>query len=188
MTIKNLVSLVGFFKQSTEEMHANNIDDLNLNNSHQAEMMKHNVEFCPSNNIRHQFRKSSEVEHLTNDLELRKLQSEIQKLKNRLNQSRSPHYEHVTLKKREPFYDNSIQNSFSNFSDTLKAQRLSKKFKRLDFVKNPRDTINYFEEEMFNEGISCNTEKYRFLIEFWPKKSCQTKFQHDILIFIRLLL
>ena len=56
-------------------MHANNIDDLNLNNSHQAEMMKDNVEFCPSNNIRHQFRKSSEVKHLTNDLELRKLQN-----------------------------------------------------------------------------------------------------------------
>ena len=58
-------------------MPANNIEDLNLNNFHQAEMMEDNVEFCPSNNIQHQFRKSSEVRHLTNDLELRKLQSEI---------------------------------------------------------------------------------------------------------------
>ena len=94
-------------------------------------------------------------------------------MKNRLNQSRSTHYEHATLEKREPFYDNydySNQNSFINFSDTFKAQRLSKKFKRLDFVKNPRDTINYFEEEMFNEGISSNTEKYRFLIGFWPRE------------------
>ena len=66
-------------------------------------MMEDNVEFFPSNNIRHQFRKSSEVKHLTNDLELKKLQNEIQKLKNRLNQSRSPHYEHGTLEKREPF-------------------------------------------------------------------------------------
>ena len=58
-------------------MHANNIDDLDLNNSHQAEMMEDNVEFCLSNNIEQQFRKSSEAKHLTNDLELRKLQSEI---------------------------------------------------------------------------------------------------------------
>ena len=63
-------------------MHANNIDDLNLNNSHQAEMMKNNVELCPSNIIQHQFRKSSEVKHLTNDLEIRKLQNQINKLLN----------------------------------------------------------------------------------------------------------
>ena len=121
--------------------------DLNLNISHQAEMMKENVKFCPSNNIQQQFRKSSEVKHLTNDLKLRKLENDIQKLKNKINQSRSPHYEHATLEKREPFYDNynSIQNSFNNFSDTFKAQRLTKKFKKLDFVKNARDTINYFE-------------------------------------------
>ena len=73
-------------------MHANNIEDLNLNNSCQAEMMDANVKFCSSNNIQQQFRKSSEVKHLTNDLELRKLQNETQKLKNRLNQSRSPHF------------------------------------------------------------------------------------------------
>ena len=73
--IKNFLSLVEFFKQSTEEMHANYIDDLNLNNSHQTEMMEDNVEFCPLNYIQQQFRKSSEVKHLTNDLELRKLQN-----------------------------------------------------------------------------------------------------------------
>ena len=66
-------------------MHANNIYDLNLNISHQAEMMEDNVEFYPSNNIQQQFRKLSKVKHLTNDLELRKLQNEIKKLKNRLN-------------------------------------------------------------------------------------------------------
>ena len=94
-------------------------------------------------------------------------------MKNRLNQSRSTHYEHATLEKREPFYDNydySNQNSFINFSDTFKAQRPSKKFKRLVFVKNPRDTINYFEMEIFNEGISSNREKYRFLTGFWPRE------------------
>ena len=72
MSIKNIFSLVGFFKQSTEEMN-----DLNLNISHQAEMMKENVEFCTLNNIQQQFRKSNEVKHLTNDLELRKLQNEF---------------------------------------------------------------------------------------------------------------
>ena len=77
MSIKNFVSLVGFIKQSTKEMHANNIYDLNLNISHQAEMMEDNVEFCSSNNIQQQFRKSNEVKHLTNDLELRKLQNEF---------------------------------------------------------------------------------------------------------------
>ena len=57
------------------------------------------------------------------------------------------------LEKREPFYNdykNSNRNNFNNFSDTFKAQRLSKKFKRLDFVRNPRDIISFFEEEMFN--------------------------------------
>ena len=58
-------------------MHANNFDHLYLHNSHQAEMKEDNVKFCPSNNIEQQFRKPSEVKHLTNDLELRKLQSEI---------------------------------------------------------------------------------------------------------------
>ena len=114
-------------------MHANNIDDLNLNNSHQAEMMKHNVEFCPSNNIQQQFRKLSVVKHLTNDLELRKLQSEIQKLKNKLNQSRSSHYEPAMLEKYEPFYDNyehRNHSSFNNFSITFEAQRLSKSLKK----------------------------------------------------------
>ena len=84
-----------------------------------------NIKFCPSNNIQQQNRKSSEVKHLTNDLELRKLQSEIQKFKNRLNQSRSPHYEHTTLEKHEPNYDNydnSVQKSFNYFSDTFKKK------------------------------------------------------------------
>ena len=52
------------------------------------------------------------------------------------------------LKKRESFYENyenSNQNILNNFIDTLKAQMLCKKFKRLDFVRNPRDTISYFE-------------------------------------------
>ena len=61
-------------------MNTNNNDDLNLNNSHQAETMGDNVEFCPSNSIQQQFRKSSEVKQLTKEEKLRKLQNEIQKL------------------------------------------------------------------------------------------------------------
>ena len=174
MSIKNLVSSdLGIFEQSTEEMHTNNNDDLNLNNSHQAEIMKDNVEFYPSNSIQQQFRKSSEVKQLTNEEELRILQKQIKKLNNRLKQSRSPHYERAMLEKREPFYDdyeNSNQNYFNNFSDTLKAQRLSKKFKRLDVVKNHRDTINYFEGELHDESIVSDLEKYNYLIGFWPKE------------------
>ena len=64
-------------------------------------MMEDNVEFFPSNNIQQQFKKSSEVKHLTNDLELRKLQNEIHKLKNRLMQSRKQHYEHTTHLRRK---------------------------------------------------------------------------------------
>ena len=71
-------------------------------------MMNDRVKFCPTIDIQQQFRKSSEVKHLTSDLELKKFQNKIQKLKNRLNQSRTPHYEHATLEKHEPFYDNSI--------------------------------------------------------------------------------
>ena len=103
-------------------MHTNNNDDINLNKSLQAEMIEDNVEFCPSNNIQQQFKKSSEVKHLTNDLELRKLQNEIQKLKNRLKQSRSPHYEHATLEKREPFYDNYDYSSFPEFKKYIKIR------------------------------------------------------------------
>ena len=134
-------------------MHTNSNDDLNLNNFHQAEMMEDNVEFCPSNSIQQQFKKSKQVKQLTTEEELRKLQNEIQNLNTILNKSRSQHYERAMLEKRESFYnnyENSNQNSFNNFSDTLKAQRLSKKFKRLDFVRNPRDTIRYFEEETLN--------------------------------------
>ena len=127
-------------------MHTNNNDDINLNNSHQAEMMNDNAEFYPSNSIQQQFRKSSEVKQLTNEEELRVLQMQIKKLNNRLKQSRSPHYERAMLEKREPFYDDYESNdtSFDNFSDTLKAQRLSNKFKRLNFVGNPRDILRYF--------------------------------------------
>ena len=154
-------------------MHTNSNDDLNLNNFHQAEIMEDNVEFCPSNSIQQKCKKSSQVKQLTNEEELRKLQNEIQNLNTILKQSRSPHYERAMLEKREPFYDNyenSNQNSFNNFSDTLKAQRLIKKFKRLDFVRNPRDTLRYFEEEMLNEDISSNSEKYKFLTGFWPRE------------------
>ena len=154
-------------------MHTNNNDDINLNNSHQAEMMNDNAEFYPSNSIQQQFRKSSEVKQLTNEEELRVLQMQIKKLNNRLKQSRSPHYERAMLEKREPFYDDyekSNQNNLNIFSDTFKAQRLSKKFKRLDFVRNPRDIISFFEEEMLNENISSNTEKYKFLTGFWPRE------------------
>ena len=55
-------------------MHTNNNDDINLNNYHQAEMMKFNAEFYPSNSIQQQFRKSSEVKQITNEEELRILQ------------------------------------------------------------------------------------------------------------------
>ena len=154
-------------------MHTNNNDDINLNNSHQAEMMNDNAEFYPSNSIQQQFRKSSEVKQLTNEEELRVLQMQIKKLNNRLKQSRSPNYELAMLEKREPFYDDyekSNQNNLNIFSDTFKAQRLSKKFKRLDFVRNPRDIISFFEEEMLNENISSNTEKYKFLTGFWPRE------------------
>ena len=53
------------------------------------------------------------------------------------------------LEKQGYFYENSSQNSFS---ETFKAQRLGKILKRLDFVRNPRETISYFEEEMINEA------------------------------------
>ena len=49
------------FEQLTEEMHTNNNEDHNLNNPHQAEMMEDSIEFCPSNSIQQQLRKSSEV-------------------------------------------------------------------------------------------------------------------------------
>ena len=154
-------------------MHTNNNDDINLNNSHQAEMMNDNAEFYLSNSIQQQFRKSSEVKQLTNEEELRILQKQIKKLNKRLKPSRSPHYKRAMLEKREPFYDDyekSNQNILNIFSDTFKAQRLSKKFKRLDFVRNPRDIISFFEEEMLNENISSNTEKYKFLTGFWPRE------------------
>ena len=111
-------------------MHTNNNDDININYSHQAEMMKDNVEFYPSNSIQQQFRKSSEVKQLTNEEELRVLQMQIKKLNNRLKQSRSPHYERAMLEKHESFHENSYWNSFNNFSDTYKVQRLSKNFKK----------------------------------------------------------
>ena len=56
------------------------------------------------------------------------------------------------------------------FSDTFKAQRLSKKLKRLAFVKKPLWHYKLFEDEMFNEDISSNTQKYRFLIGFWSRE------------------
>ena len=66
------------------------------------------------------------------------MQNEIQNLNIISNQSRSSHYERAMLEKCKPFYDNYECNdtSFNIFSDTPKAQRLSKKFKRLDFVGN----------------------------------------------------
>ena len=132
-------------------------------------MMLNFVRQIVFNNIR----KSSEVKPLTNEEKLRNLQNKIQNLNIILNQSRSPHQERALLEKREPFYDNyenSNQNSFNNFRDTFKAQRLSKKFKRLDFVRNPRDTIRYFKEEIINECISSDIDRYRFLIGFWPRE------------------
>ena len=105
-------------------MHTNNNDDINLNNSHQAEMMNDNTEFYPLNSSQPQFRKSRKVKQLTNEEELRILQEQIKKLNNSLKQSRSPHYERAMLEKREPFYDNyekSSQNKFNNFSETFEA-------------------------------------------------------------------
>ena len=65
---------------------------------------------------------------ITNEEKLRKIKNKIHKLKIRLNQFKSQNYECATLEKRKPFYDNynnSIQKSYYNFSDTFKAQRLS---------------------------------------------------------------
>ena len=79
----------------------------------------------------------------------------------------SEHYEREMPPKCNHFfenYENSNQNSINNnFNDTFRAQRLSKKFKKLDVVKNPRDTINYFEEELYDEGIVSDLEKYMYL-------------------------
>ena len=70
------------------------------------------------------------------------------------------------------FHDNYERNgkNFNNFSDTFKAQKPSEKIKKLNFVRNPRDNICYFEEEMFTESFSSNAEKYRYLIGTRPKE------------------
>lgn len=77
---------LGIFNQSTEEMHTRNNNDLNHNNSDQAEVIDVNVEFSPTNIIQQQFRKSKEVKQLTNKEKIRKLQNIIQNFNNRLNQ------------------------------------------------------------------------------------------------------
>ena len=105
-------------------MHTNKNDDLNLNNSHQTEMMEDNVKLCSSNNIQQQFKKSNQFKQLTTEEELRKLQKENQNFNILLNQSRSSHYERAMLEKRESFYDNYESNdtSYDNFRTHLRRK------------------------------------------------------------------
>ena len=121
--------------------------------------------------------KIAEAQKLEAQEELAKLKNMIKKLDIKLAHNKvdqiSNHYERELSPRREHFfenYENSYRNSINNnFNDTFRAQRLSKKFKRLDVVKNPRDTINYFEEELYDEGIVNDLEKYNYLIGFWPR-------------------
>ena len=119
--------------------------------------------------------KLAAVQKLEEQEELVKLRNEISKLDirlgyNKVEQIPEPYEREMPLK-RDPFFENYENQSYinNNFNDTFRAQRLSKKFKRLDVVKNPRDTINYFEEELHGEGIVNDLEKYNYLIGFWPR-------------------
>ena len=118
-----------------------------------------------------------EVQKLEAQEELVKLQNDIKKLDIRLNQNKvqqmPDYYDRDLQHKSEHFFDNyenSQNNTNNNFNDTLRAQRLSKKFKRLTVVRNPRDTINYFEEELYDENVISDLEKYNYLIGFWPRE------------------
>ena len=162
-------------------MHTSNYDNLNPNNSHQAEMMEDNVEFYPPNSIQQKFKNLIQAQKLTKKETIRRLQNDIQNMNIKLNHFRSSQNEHEMLEKRDHFfenYENNNRNSINNnFNDTFRAQRLSKKFKRLDVVKNPRDTINYFEEELYDEGIFSDIEKYRYLKGFWPREEVSDYFK-----------
>ena len=57
-----------------------------------------------------------------------------------------------------------ISTILNNQNDTFRTHKLSKKFKNLDIVRNPRDTINYFEEELYNEVAFNDDEKYNWVL------------------------
>ena len=121
--------------------------------------------------------KLRKVQKLEEQEELKRLKNEIKRLDVRLNQKKvqqiPDYYDHDLQQKSEHFFDNyenSQNNINNNFNDTLRAQRLSKKFKRLNVVRNPRDTINYFEEELYDENVISDLEKYNYLIGFWPRE------------------
>ena len=123
--------------------------------------------------------KARQIQQLERAEELRKIQYEIHEMDNKINQSRVPlyseHYEHEIPNKREPFFNFDTHGKYNQHClnsqiDTFRAKRLSKKFKRLDIVRNPRNTINYFEEELYHEGIFNEDEKYNYLIGLWPRE------------------
>ena len=50
------------------------------------------------------------------------------------------------------------------------SDRLLKKFKRIETVKNPRDVLSYFQEEFHRLSIHDDHCKYNILVEKWPRE------------------
>ena len=138
---------INLIKLTTKEKNTVRGDDQNDNFS-SFPLNRESESLYPSGNIRQQFEENSQYRA--------PLYSE--------------HYEREIPHKRKPFFSfdahsNNNQHCFNNQIDTFRAQRFSKKL-RLDIVRNPRDTINYFEEELYDEGAFNDDEKYNYLIGF----------------------
>ena len=66
--------------------------------------------------------------------------------------------------------NNSINNPGSSLGqeNSTNFDKLIKKFKRFETIKNPREMLNYFKEEFHRLDIQSDNTKYNILIERWP--------------------
>ena len=64
------------------------------------------------------------------------------------------------------------RNDFSRsiYVQEMGLDRLMKKFKRIEHVKDPRDVLGYFQEEFHRLSIHDDNSKYNILVEKWPRE------------------
>ena len=58
----------------------------------------------------------------------------------------------------------------SIYEQEMGMDRLLKKFKRIETVKNPRDVLSYFQEEFHRLNIHDDHSRYNILVEKWPRE------------------
>ena len=79
---------------------------------------------------------------------------------------------HDDLPNQTRYNANIDRNDFirSSYEQEMGIDRLMKKFKRIEHVKNPRDVLSYFQEEFHRLSIHDDHIKYNILVEKWPRE------------------